>query len=212
MKLIGNKDKDMKYIASLVLLLIASIGMAQGVPNTFTAGTPALAAEVNENFTDSDTRLTTGEQVVSQLFAEIDFLYVETTDISGVGASFCPVDTIGISPSCFCGGDGTTSNFGVLFGCSIFPDGAVGACFPEGTLFDPNLPTSPVTVTAVCVSAILVDGSVASTSPIAAASSSAMQKSSAMKMTSTSEDTLQGAAVRYENQISAMRNARLLKQ
>lgn len=30
--------------------------MAQGVPNTFTAGTPALAAEVNENFANLDTR------------------------------------------------------------------------------------------------------------------------------------------------------------
>ncbi len=212
MKLSGNKDKDMKYIASLVLLFIASIGMAQGVPNTFTAGTPALAAEVNENFTDLDTRLTTGEQVVSQLFAEIDFLYVETSSVTGVVQSLCPVDTIGISPSCVCEGDGDTSNFGVLFACAIFPEGAVGACYPDGTLFDPNLPTSPVSATAVCVSAILVDGSIASTSPIAAASSSAMHKSSAMKMTSTSEDTLQGAAVRYENQISAIRSARLLKQ
>ena len=206
MKLIGNKDKDMKYIASLVLLLIASIGMAQGVPNTFTAGTPALAAEVNENFTDLDTRLTTTEQVVSQLFAEIDFLYMETTDISGVVTSFCPANTIGISANCFCGGDGTTSNFGVLFGCSIFPDAAVGACFPEAGTFDPGLPASPVSATAVCVSAILVDGTVASTGKTAAAKSPAMQK------TSTSEDTFQEVAIRYENQISAMRSARILKQ
>lgn len=46
----------MKFITSLALLLIASVGMAQGVPNTFTAGTPALAAEVNENFVNLDTR------------------------------------------------------------------------------------------------------------------------------------------------------------
>ena len=60
----------MKCITSLVLFLIAPVGLAQGVPNTFTAGTPARAAEVNENFTDLDTRLTTGENIVSQLFAE----------------------------------------------------------------------------------------------------------------------------------------------
>ena len=40
----------MKCITSLVLFLIAPVGLAQGVPNTFTAGTPARAAEVNENF------------------------------------------------------------------------------------------------------------------------------------------------------------------
>ena len=187
--------------------------MAQSVPNTFTAGTPARAAEVNANFADLDTRtngldtrLTTGEAVVSQLFAEIDFLYMETTDITGVVTSLCPVNTIGISANCFCGGDGTTSNFGVLFGCVIFSDGAVGGCFPEGATFDPGLPTSPVSATAVCVSAILVDGTIASTGKPVAASSSAMQK------ISTSEDTIQEVAIRYENQISAIRSARLLKQ
>jgi len=203
----------MKWITSLALLLIASVGMAQSVPNTFTAGTPARAADVNANFTDLDTRvngldtrLTTSETVVSQLFAEIDFLYIETTSETGVGSSDCPADTIGISASCYCEGDGDTSNYGILFACVAFPEGAVGACYPEGFLYDPNLPTSPVEVTAVCVSAILVDGTVASTFPIGAASSSAMQK------TTTSEDTIEEVAVRFENQISAMRNARLLKQ
>ena len=50
MSLIGNKDRDMKCITSLVLLLIASVSMAQGVPHEFQAGTPARASEVNENF------------------------------------------------------------------------------------------------------------------------------------------------------------------
>ncbi len=192
--------------------------MAQSVPNTFTAGTPARAAEVNANFADLDTRtngldtrLTTGEAVVSQLFAEIDFLYMETTDISGVVTSLCPVNTIGISANCACDGDGTTSNFGVLFGCLVFPDGAVGACFPEAGTFDPGLPTSPVSATAVCVSAILVDGTIASTT-VASAGQTVEASSFAMQKTSTSEDTIQEVAVRYENQISAMRSARLLKQ
>ena len=74
----------MKCITSLVLFLIAPVGLAQGVPNTFTAGTPARAAEVNENFTDLDTRLTTSENIVSQLFAEFDFLYIENTSATGV--------------------------------------------------------------------------------------------------------------------------------
>ena len=195
----------MKCITSLVLFLIAPVGLAQGVPNTFTAGTPARAAEVNENFTDLDTRLTTGENIVSQLFAEFDFLYIENTSATGVGTSLCPADTIGISANCRCDGDGTTSNFGVLFSCSIFPAGAAGACYPVAGLFNPDLPGSPVSATAVCVSAILVDGTIAST-VIAAVGSSPMQK------ISTSAETIEEVVVRYENQISAIRNARLLKQ
>ena len=112
---------------------------------------------------DLDTRLTTGENVVSQLFAEFDFLYIENTSATGVVTSLCPVDTIGISANCQCDGDGTTSNFGVLFGCYIFPDGALGGCYDQAGLFNPGLPHSPVSATAVCVRAILVDGTIAST-------------------------------------------------
>ena len=194
----------MKCITSLVLFLIASVGLAQGVPNTFTAGTPARAAEVNENFTDLDTRLTTGENIVSQLFAEFDFLYIENTSATGVGTSLCPADTIGISANCWCDGDGTTSNFGVLFNCSIFPQGAVASCYPVAGLFNPDLPGPSVSATAVCVSAILVDETIAST--VIEVGSSPMQK------ISTSAETIEEAVVRYENQISAIRNARLLKQ
>lgn len=208
----------MKWITSLALLLIASVGMAQSVPNTFTAGTAARAAEVNANFTDLDTRvngldtrLTTGEAVVSQLFAEINFLYMETTSATGVVSSFCPADTIGISANCTCDGDGSTSNFGFLFACAIFPTGALGACFDDSFLFDPNLPTVPVTATAVCVSAILVDGTVASTT-VASAGQPVVKSSSPMQKTSTTEDTIEKAAIRYENHISAIRNARLLKK
>jgi hypothetical protein len=202
----------MKFTTILALFLIASVSMAQGVPNTFTAGTPARAAEVNANFSDLDSRvtantadITAGEAIIGQLFAEIDFLYVESASAAGVVQSECPVDTIGISANCACDGDGITSNFGVLFGCSIFPEGAVGACFPEAGSFNGALPTSPVTATAVCVSAILVDGSIASTFPIAAGSSP-------MQKTSTSDVTIEEVAVRYENQLSTMSNARLLKQ
>ena len=194
----------MKCITSLVLFLIAPVGLAQGVPNTFTAGTPARAAEVNENSTDLDTRLTTSENIVSQLFAEFDFLYIENTSATGVVTSLCPVDTIGISANCQCDGDGTTSNFGVLFGCYIFPDGTLGGCYDQAGLFNPGLPHSPVSATAVCVSAILVDETIAST--FIAAGSSPMQK------ISPSAETIEEVVVRYENQISAMRNARLLKQ
>lgn len=47
MKIIGNKS------GAIVLLLAGSLAQAGTltIPNTFTAGTPAKAAEVNQNFT-----------------------------------------------------------------------------------------------------------------------------------------------------------------
>jgi hypothetical protein len=84
MSLIGNKDKDMKCMTSLVLLLIASVSMAQGVPNTFTAGTPALAAEVNANFTNLDTRVSTNATNIGTNTTNIG---TNTTNIAQVLAS-----------------------------------------------------------------------------------------------------------------------------
>ena len=69
----------MKYITSLVLLLFASVGMAQSVPNTFTSGTPALAAEVNENFADVDARIASGLADGAALTAVVDGLFADIT-------------------------------------------------------------------------------------------------------------------------------------
>ena len=67
MNLIGNKDKDMQCITSLAFFLIASVGMAQGVPNTFTAGTPARAAEVNANFDALEAAIDQNITAISQI-------------------------------------------------------------------------------------------------------------------------------------------------
>lgn len=168
MSLIGNRDKDMKYITSLVLFLFASVSLAQGVPNTFTAGTPAIAAEVNENFIDLDTRLTAGEAIVEQLFAEIQFFTVVASAEIVVEAN-CPATAIVISSSCFCEGDSNTRNIGILSGCLVAPGpgsgstlvggGAIGGCLFESVTYNPNLPDPIVNVAAMCMEATLVDGS-----------------------------------------------------
>ncbi len=171
MNLIGNKDKDMKCITSLVLFLIASVGMAQSVPNTFSAGTPALAAEVNENFANVDARVNSNladgaalTTVVDGLFAEITVEESLLVEAELFAESFCPPDTIAISANCGCGGDGTTTNFGVLALCVAGDDGTgqqgAAAFCDVDFFFDPALLPPPVGVSATCIGVTKVDGTV----------------------------------------------------
>ncbi len=164
----------MKLITSLALLLIASVGMAQSVPNTFTAGTPARAAEVNANFADLDTRtngldtrLTTGEVVVDQLFSEIQF-FTEVAAAEIVAIAECPATAIVVSSSCFCEGDSVTRNIGILAACTVGPGPggstlvggvALGGCLFEAITINLALPDPIVNVSAMCMSATLVNGS-----------------------------------------------------
>lgn len=121
MKKIGNnKGNQVKIFITLMGLLIATTGLAQNVPNQFTAGTPAVASEVNANFASVDGRIaqinTDGQTIVSvveQLFAEI------TTQSSPIGSgtvvasSTCPINTIPISANCACTGDGVAGELRV---------------------------------------------------------------------------------------------------
>lgn len=68
------------FMMAVVLVLVASPAMAgqMSVPNTFTAGTPALAAQVNANFTaaktavdDNDARITTNAATAATNTANI---------------------------------------------------------------------------------------------------------------------------------------------
>jgi hypothetical protein len=162
----------MKYITSLVLLLVASVGMAQSVPNTFTSGTPALAADVNENFADVDARIASGLADGAALTAVVDGLFAditveETALVEGefFAESLCPPDTIAISANCSCGGDGTTINFGVLSACLAGDDGAgqqgAAAFCDVDFFFDPILALPIAEVTATCLGATKVDGTAA---------------------------------------------------
>jgi hypothetical protein len=231
MNLIGNRDKHMKLITSLVLLLIASAGMAQGLPNTFTAGTPARAAEVNANFTNLDTRaaanatdiaanaasVTAIDTVVDQLYSSIDFtMVVDETGAAGVNFGSCPSGSIPVSATCGCLGDGVTTNYGYVFACGVVGDGvddfAVAACFEDWT-FDPNLAEPDAFVDVMCVSATQVDGSAATfDSPFIAAQpavgSSQLKSAPQLKSSTVFEDT----ELRLRNAISGHRNALLRKQ
>jgi len=168
----------MKCITSLALLLIASVGMAQGVPNTFTAGTPALAAEVNGNFADVDTRVNSNLADVTALSTVVDGLYAditieESTIVEGefYAESFCPPDTVAVSANCACIGDGVSTNFGVLDLCVAGDDGtgqqgAAAFCTIDGFFFDAALALPPVAVSATCLGATKVDGTVAAASKL----------------------------------------------
>ena len=203
MNLIGNKDKDMKCITSLVLFLIASVGMAQSVPNTFTAGTPALAAEVNENFTDVDARVNSNlangaalTTVVDGLFAEITVEESQLVEADIFAQSFCPPDTLAVAANCSCGGDGTTINFGVLVLCAAGDDGtgqgAAAACDIDFS-FDPLLLPPPAQVSATCLGATKVDG----TKAVASKLSPNAESQKATGMPTNLQRQLQSAQDRY---------------
>jgi hypothetical protein len=200
MNLIGNRDKDMKCITSLVLLLVASVGMAQGVPNTFTSGTPALAAEVNENFADVDARIASGLADGAALTAVVDGLFSDITieesplvETELFAESFCPPDTIAISANCSCDSDGMGGNFGLLYLCLAGDDGTGqqgAAAFCDVDFFFDNTLALPIAqVTATCLGATKVDGTVA----VASKLSPSAESQKAMGMPTNFQRQLQSA-------------------
>ncbi len=145
----------MKWITSLALLLIASVGMAQSVPNTFTAGTPARAAEVNANFSDLDTRVNSASAAAAQAITDITIMESDFVEDEGFAMASCPTGMIAISANCVCLGDGVTSNWGMLAACAAGDDGtgvqvAIAACDIDFT-YDPGLPDPQTGVSATCV-------------------------------------------------------------
>ena len=178
----------MKYITSLILLLTASVCMAQSVPNTFSSGTPALASEVNANFADLDSRVNTNTSDGADLAAVVDDVVADITveesavaEADILASAPCPADTIAISANCACDGDGDTRNFGVITLCASGDDGvgqsAAAFCDVDFT-FDPMLEPPLAQVSAVCVGASKVDGTVIS--PTQMAKPSAVQKLSGL--------------------------------
>jgi hypothetical protein len=76
MKPIGNnKEGDMKSIMIFFLILILpAAGMAADytIPNSFQANTPALAEEVNSNFSAAKTAIDDNHQKITAAQTEID--------------------------------------------------------------------------------------------------------------------------------------------
>lgn len=147
----------MKVIPFLALLFFASACLAQGVPNTFTAGTAARAAEVNENFTNLDERVSANSSAIGQALGTIVLQPFSASD-TGVASNLCPDNSLVVSTQCSCNNESGTRNFGVLFSCEIAGNGGVAGCFVESGTFDPTLPSPLATVTTMCVAGIQNDG------------------------------------------------------
>lgn len=126
-----------------VLSLYCASASAVTVPNKFTANTPAVAAEVNENFSAL-------EEAINNSDGAAVFTQRKIEDNSGVGKSTCLTGEVIVGANCHCSGSPSSgTNLGVLFGCNISNDSAVGGCH---AFLGQTTRSTPVAVTAVCVS------------------------------------------------------------
>ena len=160
------EDGQMKLFAICILLFLMDVAIAQGVPNEFAPGTPARAAEVNENFNSVDSRVSSNasridqnELDIAQSFSDIVFETASSTDGSGVASVACPSSATFATADCQCSSDNGTRNFGVLFHSGIAA-GTPGfaACFDEAGTFDPSLPPPLATIIMSCMTILQGDG------------------------------------------------------
>jgi hypothetical protein len=132
---------------------VVSAAAVAAVPNFFVAGTPASAAQVNQNFAYVDQR------AGSAIGTLLTLGRAASSDVStGVASVSCPDNALVLSASCKCDYAGGTRNFGVLFACTVAGNGAVVGCFDEAGSFNPNLPPPRGDVAALCLSGANVDG------------------------------------------------------
>lgn len=99
------------------------------------------------------------QEYVNATIAEIylSLAYDEGEGIMGVS---CPENSIPISSSCACNGDGVGINFGVLDFCAVIElEGAVASCNYDALTYDANLSPPTAQVQAVCLSGETNDGS-----------------------------------------------------
>lgn len=142
----------------LTIAFLPAAALAQ-VPVTFEAGTPARAAEVNQNFEALNGRIddSIGSVIISGVTA---------SDGSGVASATCPADRIAISANCDCDSENGARNAGVLFGCQVAGNGGVVGCFNEPVTFNPALPEPMATIVVGCISATTNDGTPLDPQPI----------------------------------------------
>lgn len=178
------------YLLGILCGLLPVAGFT-GIPFNFEAGTPALAAEVNANFGNLDTRLNAsfGALIVSQVSAQDD----------GVVGAMCPSDRLVASAGCHCDNVGGTRNFGVLFGCGVVGNGGVAGCFPEGTTFNSALPPPLATVNLVCLSGRANDGTPLEPTPVVLSGLAGSEKSISTSVLSGTDNAAQlDAATEFE--------------
>jgi hypothetical protein len=184
---------EMRCIA--LVLLIMSWPAVADVPVTFQPGTAARAADVNQNFSNIDARLNSslGGLIVSSVISAA----------TGVAGASCPSDRIVLSANCDCNYENGTRNYGVLFGCSVAGNGGVAGCYPEGTSYNPNLPSPLATVHLRCLSGITNNGTPIQPTyvPLSAKLIASRQTDATHEDSKTSADTLEVAIKSLQDQI-----------
>lgn len=83
MKATGNRTS----IFALILLVLGQSALAVTIPNTFTAGTPAKAAEVNQNFSAIKSAIDANTSDIAALATEQTSLDSRVTTLEGVQAA-----------------------------------------------------------------------------------------------------------------------------
>jgi hypothetical protein len=141
-------------VVALLTALLASIAIAQPVtvPNTFQAGQPARASEVNSNFDAL-------RQAINRGFGTFITQPVTGTSLEGttVATASCPANTLVMSANCACDSAGGR-NLGSLFVCDISGNGGVVGCYLEYGSYNPSLLSPRGRVTVQCLGAIANDG------------------------------------------------------
>lgn len=138
--------KKYAYIMAACTLSVTLSAKAD-VPNIFSDGQPARAAEVNANFAAID-------QIAESSASGLEVvLNGNGLTQEAVGSAECPSGTIAISAHCRCDNNGESNrNFGVLFACQAALGGAVGGCFDEAVTFSASRNPPYVNVVAICMS------------------------------------------------------------
>lgn len=145
------KLPERALVALTMIMAFPTLVQAQ-VPNTFQAGQPARAAEVNENFADLDGRVTANS---TGLDSAITLLTLDRFSIrqDSVAALLCPEGTEIISAGCYCDNENGTRNSGHLFACTVAGNGGIGSCSMATAIFDPTLGLPMAEVVIICASA-----------------------------------------------------------
>lgn len=164
------KFRSYVFSAMCGLISIAAAAQSTQVPNTFQPGTPAQAAQVNQNFQSVDSRIN------SSLGALIRTIYT-SSDNSGVASFTCPANSLVMSAGCRCNDVTGTRNNGVLFACTVVGNSGLMGCFINSGTYNPNLPSPRADISVVCLSAKTNAGQVIPPS-LASAPGDVVQKTS----------------------------------
>lgn len=128
-------------ISLLACFFVPQFAYAAGlsIPHTFTANTPAVAREVNANFS----------ALTAFVNSATTYRVVTTTNTTGVGTASCATDEVVIGGGCACTGSNSAgTNFGVAFSCRPAGNSFVGGCYDY--LYSATLSPSPIDVSSIC--------------------------------------------------------------